>query len=70
MSGGDVCKCSEAKKPIEKRDWIVIQYKSNRSAFNGYRRVNSEYSCINCLKCNFTWRTKAKYVDVLKNLEK
>ncbi len=28
----------------------------------------SAYSQIRCIKCNRTWRTKAKYVDHLKDL--
>jgi len=46
-------------------EWVVVQYKSNRSAFNGYRLTPSDYSEIRCLKCGNFWRTKARYVERL-----
>ena len=33
----DACKCKERKKPIENREWFVIDRNCNYSAFNGYR---------------------------------
>lgn len=29
------CKCSERKKPANRRKWRILQYKCNHSAFNG-----------------------------------
>ena len=28
------CKCSERKKPANRRKWRILQYKCNHSAFN------------------------------------
>ena len=58
MSQGVVCKC----KP---RKTVIVNWKCNYSAFNGYRWTPSDYSLIKCLKCGQYWRTKAKYVDSL-----
>ncbi len=66
---GIVCKCPESKKPIAQRAWVITQYKCHYSAFNGYRRTNSDFSQIFCPVCGMTWRTKAAYVNDLK-LEK
>lgn len=65
MSGGTVCKCEESKKPLEDRDWEVLDYKCNHSAFNGGRRTSSDYSCVTCHQCPALWRTKADYVGTL-----
>ena len=68
MSGGIACKCSERKKPARERAWKVVQYMSNRSAFNGYRETQSLYSEIVCTACGARWRTKADYVLELGHL--
>ncbi len=68
MSGGNVCRCPESKKPAQERKlWVVMQYKCNHSAFNGYHYTPSDYSSIRCdgPGCNGLWRTKAAYVDDL-----
>lgn len=46
-------------------DLEVWTYRANYSAFNGYRRTQSEYSEVRCRKCGKIWRTKAAYVDSL-----
>jgi hypothetical protein len=56
MSGGTACKC----KPRTVR---VLQYRSNHSAFNGYRHTRSAYSAVECVTCGARWRTKAAYVE-------
>ena len=61
-----VCKCEEQGKPIEKRNWVIIDYKCNYSAFNGWKYTPSDYSSVNCGACGAIWRTKAKYVNRLK----
>jgi hypothetical protein len=65
MSFSIPCNCDERHKPIEDRDWLITQYKSNRSAFNGYRVAASDYSEVICNKCRGIWRTKAAYVGQL-----
>ena len=65
MSGGTACACAERQVPIAERLWVVRQFCSNHSAFNGYRETSSDYSAISCLVCDALWRTKAKYVSLL-----
>jgi hypothetical protein len=62
MSGGTSCKCSEGKKPVAQRAWVVDTYGGNNSAFNGYRFQSSDYSAMRCTACGACWRTKANYV--------
>lgn len=45
--------------------WEVLVRKANYSAFNGYHRTRSDYSCVRCMFCGAVWRTKAGYVDSL-----
>jgi hypothetical protein len=45
--------------------WVVVQYRCNFSAFNGYHQTPSDYSCCRCDECGRVWRTKAAYVDTL-----
>lgn len=66
MSGGNVCSCAESKKPITDRNWLIVHYKCNYSAFNGGKKTNSDYSLIHCPGCGCFWRTKSKYVLKLK----
>jgi hypothetical protein len=65
VSKGISCKCPEKQKPVEERDWAILQYKHNRSAFNGYEMTPSEYSSLHCNQCRASWRTKAEYVHRL-----
>lgn len=65
MSQGASCKCPESKKPIAERAWIVIQRNSRCSAFDGYRKMFSPFSCVRCRECRSTWRTKADFVPQL-----
>lgn len=44
-------------------EWRVAQYRCNHSAFNGYRKTPSDYSLIQCLRCGYLWRSKAKYTN-------
>jgi hypothetical protein len=67
MSGGTACRCPEAEKPLTERAWVVSQRRGNQSAFNGYRWTPSEYSLVYCQKCHAMWRTKARFVDQLKD---
>jgi hypothetical protein len=64
MSGGIACTCP-GDRAERMRNWRVMQYKCNHSAFSGYQRTPSDYSSIACLGCHRTWRTKAAYVDEL-----
>lgn len=69
MSGGNVCMCGESKKRIENRNWVIVDYKCNFSAFNGWRKQPSDYSSVRCVECGFSWRTKAGYVSKLRKLK-
>ena len=59
MSGGWRCECGD------REHWVVVQYRENRSLFNGGRRTYSEYSEVKCRRCRARWRTKAAYVEGL-----
>jgi hypothetical protein len=50
-----------------KDEWRVLDRYCNYSTFNGRHRTPSEYSACKCLRCGFTWRTKADYVADLKD---
>jgi hypothetical protein len=63
MSGGPVCACQPG--PNRRLSWRVLQRRSNRSAFNGYRQTPSAYSEVRCLACGAIWRTRAEYIDSL-----
>ncbi len=69
MSQGVACKCPERAKPTADRAWSVVQYKCNHSAFSGYHETDSDYSAVQCSKCDASWRTKAKYVERLRGIE-
>lgn len=55
------CNCDKK----DRRNWRVVQWFCNHSAFNGYRQTPSAYSEIRCLACGRGWRTKAAYVNTL-----
>jgi len=61
------CICNEQKKRPVDRNWIVLQRRCNYSAFNGCHWTPSRYSQIECLTCGMIWRTKANYVNLLKD---
>lgn len=64
MSGGVACIC-EGHSQAKQSNWVITQYKQNRSAFNGYHPTPSDYSEVRCKVCQGVWRTKARYVDDL-----
>lgn len=64
-----VCSCIERKRGVKVRNWRVTRYKCNYSAFNGYKRADSDYSTVQCLSCLAVWRTKAAYVESLPKFE-
>jgi hypothetical protein len=68
MSGGYACHCEERDKPIAERAWFVTQRRCNHSAFSGYHYTPSAWSTIRCPVCRTVWRTKASYVNQLKDL--
>jgi hypothetical protein len=47
--------------------WRVTVRKANYSAFNGGHRTPSAYSEVHCIDCGRIWRTKAAYVDTLRD---
>lgn len=67
MSKGIACSCSG---PIEDRlkNWRIIQFKCNHSAFNGWKKTYSEYSSFRCMVCTNIWRSKSDYVFKVKAL--
>jgi len=69
MSIGFGCHCEERKKPVEQRNWWVMKRNCRRSAFDGYHIRSSEYSTVICLTCNGCGRTKAAFVDKLKDYQ-
>ena len=69
MSVSFSCHCKERKKPIEKRNWVVVTRNGNYSYFDSPKGCfhYSEYSEIYCRSCKALGRTKAKYVNQLKD---
>lgn len=70
MSVGFGCKCPERSKPVGERNWVVTEYKWNSGAFVTTGGEYSDYSEIRCLQCAARGRTKAKYVDKLKHMDR
>lgn len=68
MSVSFGCKCEERKKPVQDRNWGVIQRYCNHSAFNGWHRTPSDYSTVRCFTCRAIGRTKAAYVSELRGV--
>jgi hypothetical protein len=68
MSVSFGCRCPERAKPVEKRRWFVIQRNRRCSAFDGYRTMSSDYSCVVCAVCGALGRTKADYVTRLPDV--
>ena len=60
------CRCSERKRPIKERNWMVVEYQCHYSAFCGYRETYSDYSLLECQTCHAMWRTKANYVATVR----
>lgn len=50
--------------------WRVRQRLCNHSAFSGYRETASAYSGLVCLDCLGVWRTNAKYVSQIRDVQK
>jgi late competence protein required for DNA uptake (superfamily II DNA/RNA helicase) len=61
------CHCGERQKPVQERNWVVLQRCCNHSAFNGYHWTPSDYSTVFCRACQALGRTNARYVDQLKD---
>lgn len=68
MGQGTACICPGTRS-FKRKMWVVLQYRCNYSAFNGYRRSESNYSCVQCTQCGHVWRTKQPYVDHLPRRE-
>ena len=65
MSQGIPCKCEQRNRPVKDRNWRILNYKCNYSAFNGYHYTPSDYSSVTCDSCGAVWRTKAAYTRVI-----
>lgn len=61
------CTCDESTRAPRYRRWLVVRRNSRCSAFEGYRHAWSPYSDVRCEKCGAYWRTKAKFVSLLKD---
>ncbi len=68
MSRSYACNCHR-RYAVDFREkfWRIVHFMCNYSAFNGYRRTSSDYSCVRCLNCGRYWRTKAGYVYTLRH---
>lgn len=60
------CQCVGSTKEVRK-NWFIIKFRMAKSAFGRNVWVFSESSEICCANCGAFWRTKAKYVNELKN---
>lgn len=69
MSVSFSCHCEERKKPIENKNWIVLVRKGNYSYFEYPKGQfhHSNYSLVFCKSCKAFGRTKAKYVELLRD---
>lgn len=65
MSKGIACRC-KGSLADRLKNWVVVDYKCNHSAFSGYHRTPSDYSALKCNACGARWRTKAGYVYRVK----
>ena len=67
MSVSFGCKCGKK----EKRNWVVVHRNHNHSYFETPQGAAhySDYSTVYCKKCTALGRTKARYVDELKDGE-
>lgn len=61
---GSGCRCEDHSR----EGWRIVHYRSNYSAFNGYKYAPSAYSLVQCLTCGARWRTKAAYVEMLERM--
>lgn len=61
MSKGISCSCP-GKQEDRLKNWRIIQYKCNHSAFSGGHYTPSDYSCFRCIACDRVWRSKSDYV--------
>ena len=59
------CQC----KPKDREKWRVADRNCNYSAFSGYHYTPSNYSRVVCIACKHTWRTRARYVGGLLDLQ-
>lgn len=67
MSQGSPCRCSGTQQE-KMKNWYVVVFHGNYSAFNGSRFTPSDYSAITCKVCQGCWRTKAGYVYQLPKI--
>src|SRR6476660_3003376 len=61
MGSGIACRCKGTKEE-RKKNWEILQFKCNYSAFNGNRYTPSDYSAIHCTCCGNVWRTTSDIV--------
>lgn len=63
-SKGVACSCTGTKAD-RRKNWLVLQYKCNYSAFSGGNLTPSEWSQVKCGCCGNVWRTKLPYIESL-----
>lgn len=73
------CRCGERARPFaidlspgsneRPRQWFVLRRNESYSAFNGYRHQWSDFSTIECRVCGGWWKTKAKWVSLLRDCD-
>jgi len=66
-SKGKRCECPNKLKNKPHPRWLVVKRKWNDSTFIPNGGKPSDYSTVTCVDCNAVWRTKALYVDKLKD---
>lgn len=64
-----VCRCPERQKPIEQRDWHVLDRGMGELGYNGRGYVLSEMCAVDCWACGASWYTRAKYVMWLRDFD-
>lgn len=61
------CKCGERRKPVTERNWVVVRRRRKNFTFGATPFGGSDYSTVYCLSCRAMGRTKARYVDELRD---
>lgn len=67
------CRCPERAKPVGERRWVVLSRHVHFSTFSRGRGLGgtyTPYSAVLCLACRACGRTKAAYVNQLRDATK
>lgn len=63
------CQCEERNKTVAERNWVVVQREWAQSRYRYNIPLPSDTSAVQCLTCQAKWRTKARYIDDLRDAE-